>query len=225
MPGDFADLDRKRVTVLDVYFGDHRIGQFEVEADPASLRFFHPDAVAAAIPDLLDRTSVTTALTGALSPHTAPLCASSADPCERPRPAVASIVYDPARYRITIYVNPRLLAVRDDGNAHFLAPPSSAPSAVDTMGFAIAGGSGQRPSYALRNRLVAGAGNARLIAEMATSSFRGLDIDSLAAQLDRPGHRYIGGLFYAPGPSWSGAGGSSVWVSDRNSTPASTGHR
>ncbi|RSU52281.1 hypothetical protein BRX43_04825 [Sphingomonas sp. S-NIH.Pt15_0812] len=199
MPADFADLDRKRVTVLDVYFGDRRIGQFEVEADPASLRFFHPDAVAAAIPDLLDRASVTAALTGALPPHAAPPCASSADPCDRPRPLIASIVYDPARYRITIYVNPRLLAVRDDGNAHFLTPPSSAPTAIDTMGFAIAGGSGQRPSYALRNRLVAGAGNAHLIAEMAISSFRGLDIDSLTAQLDRPGHRYIAGLFYAPG--------------------------
>ena len=199
MPADFADLDRKRLTVVDAYVGDRRIGQFAVEVDSASLRFVLPQAVAAAIPDLLDRTSVTTALTGALPPNAPPPCASSARPCDRPHPAIASIAFDPVRYRVDIHVNPRLLAVRDDGRAQFLASPSASLTAVDTVGFAIAGGSGQRPSYALRNRLVAGAGHARLIAEMATSSYRALDIDSLAAQLDRPGHRYIGGLFYAPG--------------------------
>ena len=206
MPADFAELERQRVTVVDAYFGDRRIGQFEVETDPAALRFFDPHAVAAAIPDLLDRQSVATALTGALSPGSAPPCKTPADPCDRPQPAIASIAYDPARYRVTIHVNPRLLAIRDDGGAHFLAPPSPAPTAVDTLGFAMAGGSGQRQSYALRNRLVASAGNARLIAETAISSFRALDIDSVAAQIDQPGRRYIGGVFYVPGTDLVGRG-------------------
>lgn len=200
MPAEFVDLDRKRIAVLDVFFGDRRIGQFEVEADPSSLRFLHPDAVAAAIPDLLDRQSVAIALGGTLPAHAARPCASPAAACDRPPPpGIASIVYDPARFRIDLQVNPRLLRVRDGGGAEFLAPPAPALTAVDTLGLAIAGGSGQPRAYTLRNRLVAGVGQARLVAEMATSTFRGLDLDTLAAQVDRPGRRYAAGLFYAPG--------------------------
>ena len=199
MPADFADLDRTRVTVVDVYFGDHRIGQFQVEADSSSLRFFHPERIAAAIPELLDRGSVATALTGALAPNTPGMCALPATSGDRPQPIIACIVYNPARDRVDLYVNPRLLAVSDDAGPQFLTSPSPSLTAVDTLGFAIAGGTGQRPAYAVRNRLVASVGNARLVAEMATASARSLDIDTVATQYDQPGRRYIGGLFYAPG--------------------------
>ncbi|WP_163368260.1 hypothetical protein, partial [Enterobacter hormaechei] len=66
---------------------------------------------------------------------------------------------------------------------------------VDVMGGAIAGGDGQTLNYNFYNRAIVGAGDARLFSEASVSSGRGLDVDTLAAQLDRPGMRYSGGLF------------------------------
>lgn len=199
MPAAFADLAETRRAVIDAFLGDRRIGQFQIETTPETVRLIDPAALAAAIPGLVDRAAVTAALTGPQPSNARFLCTSSEPVCDSPRPAVATMVYDAAHYRVDLFVNPKLLSVNGAAAARFLEPGEVVPSVVDTVSFAVAGGDGQRTAYNLRNRFVAGAGNARLIAEASTSSAQALEVETLGVQLDRPNVRYAGGLFYAPG--------------------------
>ncbi|WP_375419784.1 TcfC E-set like domain-containing protein [uncultured Sphingomonas sp.] len=199
MPAEFAALAETRHSVVDAFFGDRRIGQFQIEATPDTVHLIEPAAMIAAVPDLIDRPAVIAALTGPKPANARYICNPSEPVCDRPHPLVATLVYDAARFRIDLIVNPRLLRVNGAASARFLEPGPAAPSLVDTVSFAIAGGDGQRTAYNLRNRFVAGAGNARLIAEVSASSAQALDVETLGVQLDRPNVRYAAGLFYAPG--------------------------
>ena len=199
MPSAFAELAQTQRLVADVFFGGTRIGQFDVEARPGEVRFARPESVVAAIPNVADAGAVTHALTGVLDANARFLCADTSSPCEAPKPEAAAIVFDPRRFRIDLYVNSRLLAVRAVTADRFLQPYSKGLTFVDVVGGAIAGGDGQALNYNFYNRAIIGAGNARLVSEASVSSGRGLDVDTLAAQLDRPGTRYSAGLFYAPG--------------------------
>ncbi|NIJ64412.1 hypothetical protein FHR20_001343 [Sphingomonas leidyi] len=199
MPSDFADLAQAQRLVADVFFGGVRIGQFDIEAKPGEVRFARPASVVAAIPNVADAGAVTHALTGALDANARFLCADTSSPCETPHPEAAAIVFDPRRFRIDLYLNPNLLAIRAATVDRFLQPYSKGLSFVDVVGGAIAGGDGQAVNYNIYNRAIIGAGNTRLISEASVSSGRGLDVDTLAVQRDSPGTRYSGGLFYAPG--------------------------
>jgi Mat/Ecp fimbriae outer membrane usher protein len=198
MPSEFADLAQRQQVVVDLFFGDRRIGQFEVEATPSSVRFLQPAAVVAAIPDVANAPALSAALSHDLDPNSRYLCIADA-PCETPRPDVAAIVFDLQRYRADLYINPQMLAVRDDGEDRFLRPYTSAPGLVDTIGLALSGGDGRSASYSLRNRAILGIGNARVVGESFYASGRGLDLDTLAGQLDRPDLRFTTGLYYATG--------------------------
>ncbi len=199
MPSEFADLDQAQTLVADVFFGETRIGQFNIESRPGQVRFADPAKVAAAIPNLADADALAQALTGTMDANARFLCTPAASPCEVPKPEVAAIVFDPQRFRIDLYLNPRLLAVRAAMVDPYLKPHGKGLSFVDILGGAVAGGDGQTVSYNFYNRAILGAGNARLASEASLSSGRGFDVDTLTAQLDGPGMRYMGGLFYAPG--------------------------
>jgi Mat/Ecp fimbriae outer membrane usher protein len=204
MPAGFADLNQTQRIVVDGYFGGVRIGQFEVDADPSSVRFAHPDRLAAAIPNIADSAAVAAALSGSLPSNARYLCNPSEAPCERPQPDIATIVYDTTRFRIDLYVHPRFLKIRANETDRFLRPFSETTSLVDTIGLAMAGGDGSPLSYNIRNRLLAGIGSGRLVSEASLASIRGLNVDTLAVQLDRPNIRHSAGLFYVPGPDLVG---------------------
>jgi len=199
MPSDFADLQQPQDLIADVYFGGTRIGQFDVEAKPGSVRFAHPEAVALAVPNVADIDTVTRALTGTLDANARFLCTAASSPCAVPQPDVAAIVFDPQHFRIDLYLNSRVLAIRTATADRYLKPSGKGLSFVDILGGTLAGGDGQTLSYNFYNRAILAVGNARLTSEASLSSGRGLDVDTLAAQLDGPGTRYRAGLFYAPG--------------------------
>lgn len=187
MPADFAALATTQRLVLDVYVADRRLGQFPAEVASDGVRLLDAQAVAAVIPDLLDRATVLAALARPLPPPW------SADACP---PVTAA--YNSAAFRLTLTIAPRLLAVRG-ATANYLDDSASVPSAVDTIGVAVAGGGGTGTAYALRNRLVAGSGALHLLSDISLSSWDGGRLDTLAVERDDRDLRWRGGLFYAPG--------------------------
>jgi hypothetical protein len=199
IPAEFADLTESHRAVVDAFFGDRKIGQFEIETGVGTLRLLDPAALAAAIPGLLDRKAVEAALTGPSAANARYICNVPQTDCDRPRPAIAAMVFDPAHYRVDIFVNPEQLEIKRNATAQFLSSDQSSLSLVDTFSFAVAGGSGQDLIYSIRDRIVMGSGPARLIADGSISTTQGLDIDTLGFQLDRPNTRLAAGLFYAPG--------------------------
>jgi len=199
MPADFADLAQDHRVVADFFFGGKSLGQFEIDTTPGRLRIVHPDLVVAALGGVKDPVALTAALAAPLDGHANLVCSDPNIPCERPTPSTAAIVYDQAHFRVDLYVAPQLLAVRPTMTDRYLKPADRRPSVVDAIGATVAGGDGQPALYSVRNRIVVGAGNARLVSEASITSGRGADIDTVAAELDRPDRRYVAGLFYAPG--------------------------
>lgn len=204
MPAGFADLDQARRLVVDTYFAGQRVGQFEVRVDAATVQFLQPEQLIAAIPDAADPVVLQTALTGPLDSHLRHACHDDGTPCERPTPDTAAIVYDAARFRIDVYINPRLLKVHADEENRFLRPFSNALSIVDSIGVAVAGGGAAPLSYNVRNRFVASLGAGRLLSEASYSSSGGLEADTFTAQLDHGDLRYNAGFFYFSGPDLIG---------------------
>jgi len=146
MPSEFADLDQAQSLVADVFFGETRIGQFNIESRPGQVRFADPAKVAAAIPNLIDADALAQALTGTLDANARFLCTPASSPCEVPQPEVAAIVFDPQRFRIDLYLNSRLLSVRATVIDPYLRPHGKGLSFVDILGGAVAGGDGQTVS-------------------------------------------------------------------------------
>lgn len=187
MPADFAALATTQRVVLDVYLGDRRLGQYPAEVASDRVRLLDAQAVADNIPDLLDPAAFVAALASPLSP-----------PCHEDACPPITGDYDPATFRLTLAIAPRMLAVRG-ATANYLDDSASSPSAVNTIGVAVAGGGGSGTAYAIRNRLVAGNGALHLLSDISLASWDGGRLETLAVERDDRDLRWRGGLFYAPG--------------------------
>jgi hypothetical protein len=199
MPSDFEALARDQRVVADFFFGGEPIGQFEVESTSGTFRIVHPDKVLTAIPHVLEPNLVAAALARPLDNNAHYLCSAPNAPCGHPTPDVVAGVFDQQRFRIDLFLNPKLLAVRMATADLFLRPTIKGPTLVDTIAGAVVGGTEGPAVYNIRNRAVLGAGAFRLLSETSFSSNRSLDVDVMAAQVDRPNLRYTAGLYYVPG--------------------------
>ena len=199
MPAEFAALARDQQVVADFYFGGRLIGQFEIIAAAGSFRIARPDRVQAAIPDIADRRAVAAMLAGTLDTNARFVCKTADAACPRPTPDGVAAVFDSQRFRIDLYLNAKLLTVRSAMSDRYLKQSARGLTMVDTIGGAIAGGSGTPLAYTIRNRTIVGAGNVRLVADALVSSGHSPEFATLAAQVDRPDLRYTAGFFYAPG--------------------------
>ncbi len=145
MPSEFLSLAAEHQLVADVFFGGRRIGQFGIVATPGTIHILHPEAIVAAMAGLSDPRAVRDALGGTLDSNARYICTESQDVCGRPSPDVAAVVFDEKRFRLDLYVNPRLLAVQPVTTDRYLKPTQTGLALVDTIGGAIAGGDGERP--------------------------------------------------------------------------------
>lgn len=200
VPAGFDEMARPQKTVVDVIYGGQRIGQAEVEFEPGKLTFANIDALLDLLPDLIDRDTVRQTLaTGPLDTHAELVCnVPDRNTCMRLNPAVAGIVFDQDRFRVELHVNPRFLKVRAATEQAYLPQPDAALSLVNSIAGTVAGGSGSDTIFAVQNRAVLAAGDARIISTSSYGSSRGFIADVLAAQLDKPGMRYTGGVFWVP---------------------------
>lgn len=206
-PEGFDTLTGPQKALVDVYFGDRRVGQATVTYQPGSLRFDEPAAVIALLPELADPDAVRAALAQAdLPSHASRICApgSDAGQCGRITPEVAGVIFDEQRFRIDIFINPRLLQVSRVGQAAYLPPPQAGLSVINAFSGVLSGSSRGENVYNLQNRLLIGESDRRLRAEFGYSSGFGVQADRIVAEIDRPGWRFSGGAFWTPGSSLVG---------------------
>ncbi|WP_375382931.1 TcfC E-set like domain-containing protein [uncultured Sphingomonas sp.] len=202
-PTGFDTLLQPQEAVTDVFVGGRLVGQTRVRYSPGRITLLDPDAVMALLPDIAEPVAVRAALASPdLDPNTGMACHADDDSaraaCAVYRPAVAGIVFDEARFRIDVVVNPRLLAVHPAARRAYLARPQPGVSLIDQFGGSIAG-SGGDASYGLQNRAILADGEARIRNDVSYSSTYGLSVDALVGELDRPGVRYSAGAMWVPG--------------------------
>lgn len=204
-PAGFDQLLAPQHGVVDVWFGGKRVGQVEAVFAPGEFRFVDAAALLPLLPDVTDRARVGAALAGQLDPHAARACTGGEVPeCGRLEPEVAGVIFDAARFRVDIFVNPKLRAVQAVAAPRYLPRPAPGLSLVDAIGATIAGSTGDKPVYNIENRAIIGDGAARLRSDLSWTSGYGLRSDVLAAELDRHDLRYTAGSFWAPGVELTG---------------------
>jgi hypothetical protein len=203
-PDGFSDLAGARDLLVDLYVGGRRVGEARVTVSESSVRFQDPRSVAATIPNLSDPAAVEAAIGDSLPANLALVCSPmNAGQCGKLQPQAAGVIFDEERFRINLFLAPHLLSAVSAVKAGYLAPPESGLSLASSFNFSLSGAQGRR-SYQLQARNIVGLGSARLRSNAVLASRQGLLVDDLVAELDRPGWRYSGGLFWAPGSDFTG---------------------
>jgi hypothetical protein len=205
-PDGFAALNRPQLAVVDVFVGGARIGSVKVRYDGSRLTFLDPDALVAMLPELTKPEPVKELFSQtALEGHVERTCAiGQTTDCGTLAPDVAGLIFDRDRFRVDVFINPGLVAVRQAVSETYLDLPQNGLSLVNSIGGVAAGLSGGSRSYFLQNRAIIGSANRRLRADLAYASGVGLQADTLAVEIDLPGWRYSAGAFWAPGIELTG---------------------
>jgi outer membrane usher protein FimD/PapC len=199
-PPGFEDLTGPQQVVLDVYMGGVRVGEAIAIVEPGHFRFADARKLVDSLPGVGDRPKVLAELAAPdLDPHTEAVCPPGSTSCPRPKPDVAAIIFDAARYRVEILVDPRFLTVKAAVRMQNLPPPSDTPALVNFLSGTVSGGGREPLQYYLQDNAVLGIGTGRLRANFQQASYSGFHTDTFAAEIDRPGMRYTAGAFWIPG--------------------------
>lgn len=203
-PPGFEELEQPREVLVDLYFGDRKIGEALATAKLGSLRFRNPQEVIARIPNLKPSPDLLRALAGDLPTNSKLVCSkSNAAHCGSMIPDVASIIYDEDRFRADIFVAPRYLGTAGQAQP-YLSLPTAPLSFTSSFGAALSGATGGPLVYDLQNQTVLGFRNARIRMTSSVASHLGWMADDLVAEVDRRDMRYSAGLFWAPGMDFTG---------------------
>lgn len=206
-PEGFDSLTGPQKTLVDVYFGDRKIGQAAVTYQPGSLRFENPDRVTALLPQLTDPGIVRASLAASeLASNAHKICTPGADPnqCGRLQPAVAGIIFDEQRFRVTIFVNRRFLQISQATRIEYIPRPQAGVSMLNALSAVMSGSNRTQNIYNVQNRLLIGESDKRIRADVAYSTGFGIQADQIVAEIDRPGWRFSGGAFWTQGSSLVG---------------------
>lgn len=205
IPQGFDALASSHDVMVDVYFGNQKIAETLAVAEPGLLKFRAPQEIITKLPEVIDGLALERALSGELPTNSSAACTKTkSTACGVLNPAVAAILYDEDRFRVDLFINPRLLRITTADQSGFLPPPSAPLSLTSAVGLAAAGTFGGSNYYNLQNRTVIALGNARLRTSNSFASKLGWVVDDFVAEVDRKELRYSAGMFWAPGDEFTG---------------------
>lgn len=199
-PPGFDALAAPREALVDLYFGNRKVGETFAEIRPGFLRFKSPADVLAAVPSIIATPDLEARIAAGLETNTGALCSlAKTTACGVIAPEVFGIIYDEDRFRVDLFVNPRFLRAQSSPAAEFLPVPTGPISLTSAIGLAAGGAIGGPGSYNIQNRTVIGLRNARIRTSNSLASGLGWVVDDLAGEVDTRTLRYSAGMFWAPG--------------------------
>ncbi|HET9810462.1 MAG TPA: CS1-pili formation C-terminal domain-containing protein [Sphingomicrobium sp.] len=205
VPDGFADLARERDLLVDVYFGGRKIGEARIMARSGYVRFKEPGRILALVPNIDIAPELSAAVAGNLKSNARLVCSDGTTKgCGLLEPAIAGVIFDEDRFRLDLFVNRKWLRLIRPDEDVYLPAPTAPLSLTSSMGFALSGSSETAPVYNLQNRTIVAFHDARIRSDSSYASKFGLLVDTLVGEIDRPGVRYSGGLFWAPGVDLTG---------------------
>jgi hypothetical protein len=199
-PEGFEALSAEREVVLDAYFAGRKLGEVRARLSPGLIRFNEPEALAALVPDVADRSAVVALLSGPLATNAAKACGRSPrEGCGMLADGQYGVIVDEERFRVDLLLSPNLLVRPDPAAERFLPAPPGEPSLISLFGLTASGSSRGGETLHFQNRAIASVGSLRLRSDSSISTDTGLTFDDLTLESDRSNWRYIAGLFWAPG--------------------------
>jgi len=206
-PSGFDMLMQPQTALIDVYYGGKRVGAAMADYRPGFIRFARADAVMKMIPHLADADKVRAALAEDMPAHADLACAEEVSGrCRRLRPDAIGVIFDEAAFRADVFVNPAYLDVDTPLTSRYLAPPPARPSVTGVFGGEVSGSDVTGATYDVNARIIAAFGDAHLLVEASQSSTIGLEVEQLAAAVDRGPYRAEAGLLSSPGVDLIGQG-------------------
>ena len=203
-PPGFAELEQPRELLVDVYFGDRRLGEAWIVARPGFVKFRDPHHILGLIPNLKISPALAERIAAELEDNAGRACGpGNAQSCGGLAPELIAVVFSEDRFRLDLHVNPAILDVARESDP-YLPVPTAPLSLTSAIGGAIAGSTSGSPTYNFQNRTIVGFRNARIRSDSAFASDIGFIVDDLVAEVDTSRHRYSGGLFWAPGVDFTG---------------------
>lgn len=195
-PVGFEDLAAQRRLQVAVLFNKVEIGKATVEVNLESITFDDPAAIAALIPNLADRSQVTTALTGLLPLHAGLVCRENVGrDCGQLAPDVAGVIYDSSSEAVQLFVNPTLRIW--SARLERLHPQASEPALLGKLHLNVNHQSTlEEPRYLLGLNTVAGLGATHLRTEGLLRNERA-DLQQLHLRHVTEGYERVAGLFNA----------------------------
>jgi hypothetical protein len=194
-PDGFEQLSVPRPTSVTVYYGGDLLGSFAAHSTPSSLQFDKPEQIIAAIPVIVSKDIVETALKNALPVHVDLLCTSKrTENCGKLAPDVAGIIYDENSLSAELFINKKYLSVVNQDSTRYLPLPERKFSSVYAFSGAATGTDTQKPTFDLTSDAVYSLGEAKFTSQ-STLSNQGLRFDTAAASIDRNGWNETAGFF------------------------------
>ena len=214
VPPGFEALMSEQESLIDVYYGGRLIATTKARFTPDEITLLEPQALTAAIPELLDPSAVEAALTSPVAANQAYICHQEGQSdCGVLRPEVVALIFDADTFRADLFINPDLLAVRTLEVARFQPPSDADWSFLQTFNYAF-GGAGadimENSNLFTLSALSYRENSLRLSANYQDSAT--FSVQSLYAQRDWWGKRYQAGYFltttqdlrFAPGTDLAG---------------------
>lgn len=207
-PEGFSDLTSDRTVLVDIYFGGSHRGEAQVVVAPGSVTIIDPKTIINLLPKLANSDLVEAALSAERLPANSELiCTQGSDrrTCGRLAPATIGVIYDREKFRLDVFLNPRLLAVQTNVEEQYLPAAQDGLSMVNSIGAILSGRTGPGSEYYnVFDQLVLADGERRMRADLTYATGLGLGAERLALEWDRPGLRYSAGALWAPGSEIAG---------------------
>jgi len=204
-PPGFENLLQPQDAIVDVYFGGRRRGTAMVRFEPGRLQFNEPKAVMALLPRPAEAAAIYRDLAAALPTHPELVCEGRGQTgCGNLTPERIGIIFDADRFRVDVFINPRLLPTNDPYAEKYLPTPAAGASLVEILSGAVSGSDQFGSEYDLQSQTITGFHAGRLRSDFSYSSQFGFLTDTLAAEIDQLGLRYTAGLFWTPGLDFIG---------------------
>lgn len=194
-PAGFEQLAAPQETMIDVFFGDEKLGSYRAVYTPSNIAFATPEEIVSKIPSLKAENSATVqkALSGDLSANTDRMCNRvSRDDCGILKPQVAGVIFYDSRFRADLFVNPEMLQIQDKSQ-RILPPAPEIFSGVHQFNGNITGTDSRQEFSLLANSTFAyGAQRLNLVGSVSNQQKQ---ITNLTASMDRWGLDNQLGLF------------------------------
>lgn len=204
-PAGFDQLARPRELLVDIYYGDRKVGEAMAVVAPGTLRFADPSKVAALVPKLVSSPEIIAALSGDLPSHPELVCSpGNSSHCGELSTQGAGIIFDEDHFRVSLFFAARFVRTSPAVADVYLKAPTGPLSLTSSSGLALSGSTGTPATYNLQNRTILSLRNARIRADSSYAAKLGLVVDDLVGEVDRKDLRYSAGLFWAPGLDLTG---------------------
>lgn len=196
VPAGFEQLAGPQETMLDVFFGGIRLGNFRAVFNPKNVAFATPDEIIAQIPALKEEATakVKQALSGDLERNSSLICGHiPTQDCGILKPEVAGVIFYEDSFRVDLFVNPSLLELQDTHRDKILPPAPDIFSGVHQINGNITGSNSSQEFSILTNSTLA-YGPERL-QFIGIASNQQKQVNTFTASLDKWGLENKFGLF------------------------------